>query len=229
MAVAEQMKVPICLIKLPDYEMPLDVFIERYDQLVHIGPLVELGMTDMMIKDTLRSVSTSAGLQMPLDVDNKIMESLTELMLTRSFEGLVPAEHDDFTQTELIICPDYGNVEGVSTAMVLVRMLPLTENGSHPQIFPPHEDLYGRERAVLVFSPGCLESESFIAAICKVAYCNLQSVPVVTDEGFHIPGHKEVELRLSHWDFVASHAMDGRKAKEYLNNLLKELSVLFTV
>lgn len=187
--------VPLVLVLLPDFSFPDENLINNYMQHVPgTSTLAPHGISEAMVQETLRWISSNPTIKFPNTVNMKIMDTLCG-HLFKPPEGVVTISDEgnphSKSKCESVILVDSTYAEAIATAFVLEKLiLPFvgSESEKLPRVLSDSEDVPPAAKKVLVVcSNGCFQNPMLCKRIMQASENESYILPIVAEDAFRFP------------------------------------------
>ncbi|CAK9112697.1 Uncharacterized protein SCF082_LOCUS52243 [Durusdinium trenchii] len=205
-ATAYLAKVEMTILSFPTFEMPDELFISNYHEIVpEVVELAVYGLGLSEVQMALRSLKQLKDIPVGDSFSrgrlNEIVDILTRDVETSS-TPLTPKTHSgrimtasNTSWTDYIILADPGNFDAIATAEVLGRFMVsnLPEKGLSPCVFTVEDDISkDTSNIVLLLSEKCFHSEHIAHWLLQSRVPDPKLLPVMADTKFQFPNSTEL-------------------------------------
>lgn len=196
MVTARLNKVPVVMVKFPDFSFPDDNLINNYSREVPgCAGLAPHGISEAMVQETMRWVSTNPTLVLPPSINMKVLDTLAEHLLGSKREGVLtitdemPQHSKEKCQAVILVDTSYS--EAISTAFTLEKLLLKFCGGDAektPRVLSAADDVpVGATKVLIVCSNGCFANAILIKQILQASQNGSYMLPIVSEDAFRFP------------------------------------------
>jgi len=189
-------KVPLVCVLFPDFSFPDENLINNYmKEVPGCAGLAPHGISEAMVQETLRWISSNPTVKFPPSVNMKILDTLTAHLMDSKQEGVVvitdAASQHSKAKCEAVILADPSYCEATSTAYTLEKLL-LPLCGGDPEKAPrvlsaSDEVPLGAKKVLIVCSNECFKTAPLVRQILQASENECYMLPIVAEDAFRFP------------------------------------------